>query len=76
MLGMSRIPRFTEPVTRKTVVLPDTIWDAINDIRKSSPGFVPSEAEVVRTLLREAIEARAMPKLEAPAKVKAPRIKR
>lgn len=51
-------PPHTEPTTRKSMTLPDSIWDAINDVRKSTPGRVPAEAEVIRVLLREALDAR------------------
>jgi hypothetical protein len=80
---MAKHPPLTEPVTRKSMALPDTIWAAIDDIRRSWPGAVPSEVDVVRTLLREAIGARAANEAavalpatvpaKAPAKRKAPK---
>jgi hypothetical protein len=42
---------------RKSVTLPISLWDAINEARKGFPGQVPSEAEAVRLLLREALDA-------------------
>lgn len=38
--------------------LPNSLWDALNDARKTFAGRVPSEAEAIRILLREALDAR------------------
>jgi Arc/MetJ-type ribon-helix-helix transcriptional regulator len=52
-------PPPSEPVTRKSVTLPNSLWAAISEARKDFGGHIPSEAEVIRILLREALDARA-----------------
>ena len=52
-------PPSPEPVARKSVTLPISLWDAINEARKGFPSQVPTEAEAIRILLREALAARA-----------------
>ena len=39
------------PSTRKTLALPDTLWDAINEYRFEQR--IPSEVEAVRRILSE-----------------------
>ena len=73
ILPMSKRPPLTEPTTRKSMTLPDSIWAAIDDMRRSWPGAVPSEVDVVRTLLREAIDARAKAKAPPPGAAKSAR---
>jgi len=55
--GMGRPPS-AEKTTRKNVTFPDTLWDALDDARRTFPGRVPTQAEAIRVLLAEAIEAR------------------
>jgi hypothetical protein len=45
-------------MTRKVITLPNSLWAAITLARKSADGPIPSEAEMVRVLLREALAAR------------------
>jgi hypothetical protein len=45
---------------RKSITLPHPLWDAIDVARRGSLGRVPSEAEMVRVLLREALAARSI----------------
>lgn len=47
-----------EPSTRKNIALPDALWAAISEQRKAVVGPIPPEAEMVRILLREALQAR------------------
>jgi Arc/MetJ-type ribon-helix-helix transcriptional regulator len=54
--GMGR-PPLPEPASRKSVKLPDSLWADIDRVRKTFDR-IPSEAEVIRILLREAIDAR------------------
>lgn len=54
-------------VTRKSVTLPDTMWAAVDNVRRGLPR-IPSEADVVRLLLREALEARREWPLRVPAR--------
>ena len=46
-----------EPI-RKTLTLPLPVWRQIDQLRREAPGPVPSASEVVRWLIREALEAR------------------
>ena len=39
------------PSTRKTLALPDSLWDAINEYRHEQR--IPSEVEAVRRILSE-----------------------
>jgi hypothetical protein len=46
-------------ITRKSVALPDSMWLEIDALRRSWPTpLLPAEAEIVRALLREALDAR------------------
>lgn len=54
-MGRKPLP---EPSTRKSIALPDRLWNGINEVRKDMPGRVPSEAEVLRLLVSEALAAR------------------
>jgi Arc/MetJ-type ribon-helix-helix transcriptional regulator len=56
----------TQTPTRQTLSLPPEIWQQIDRIRRQAPGAVPSTSEVVRTLIREALEARAQAPRKAP----------
>lgn len=51
-------PPYPEPTTRKTLALPEALWGELDIERRLAPGRMPSETEMVRTLLREAIDAR------------------
>ena len=53
MFGMSKQ---SEPVARKSVTLPISMWEAIADIRFSER--IASEADLVRQLLQEALDMR------------------
>lgn len=48
-----------EAQTRKSIVLADAMWAEIDEARRATPGKMPSEMEMVRRLLREALDARA-----------------
>jgi hypothetical protein len=48
-----------EATTRKNITLPDAMWVQINDARREAAGQIPSESEMIRILLREALAARA-----------------
>jgi Arc/MetJ-type ribon-helix-helix transcriptional regulator len=54
---MSKPPP-SDPLVRKNVGLPSSLWDAIDAARRTFKGRLPSETETVRILLREALEAR------------------
>lgn len=56
----------TGGVTRKSVTLPDTMWLAIDGVRRGLPRILP-ESDVIRLLLREALEARRQWPLQVPA---------
>jgi hypothetical protein len=43
------------PSTRKTLSLPDALWDAINEYRHSER--IPSEVEAIRRILSEWLAA-------------------
>jgi Arc/MetJ-type ribon-helix-helix transcriptional regulator len=45
---------------RKSVSLPASLWDAVNEARRQWSGKVPTESEVFRVLVREALEARGV----------------
>ncbi len=48
-----------EPLKRKSLILPEAMWAEIDAARRATPGGLPSEMEMVRRLLREALDARA-----------------
>lgn len=50
-------PPHPEPVTRKSIALPDTLWDAVSDYRHGQ--HIPSEAEAVRRLVQAGLDAEA-----------------
>src|SRR6478752_4232837 len=51
-------PALSDDTIRKSVSLPASLWDAINEARRQWPGNVPTEAGALRVLLQEALEAR------------------
>lgn len=59
MLIRSVRPMADEATTRKSISLPDSLWAAVNDARRGVYGRIPSESEMVRILIREALDARA-----------------
>jgi Arc/MetJ-type ribon-helix-helix transcriptional regulator len=50
----------TDETIRKSVSLPASLWDAVDEARRQWPGRVPSESEAVRVLLQEALIARGV----------------
>ncbi len=55
---MSKHPKVERPV-RNSVILDAAMWAEIEAERRAAPGEVPSKMEMVRRLLREALDARA-----------------
>lgn len=53
-MGRPPIPN----ATRKSLTLVDDLWAELNEERKRSVGAVPTEMELIRILLREALDAR------------------
>jgi hypothetical protein len=51
-------PPLPQNIVRKNIALDADFWVEINEERKRVAGAVPSEADLVRTLLREAMDAR------------------
>lgn len=60
IVRMARPRIYTEPYTRKNVSLPDAMWKEISNVRRQTPERIPPEQEVIRRLLREALDARAL----------------
>lgn len=54
---MSKKPKVERPV-RNSVILDAEMWAEIEAARRSAAGAVPSKMEMVRRLLREALDAR------------------
>jgi hypothetical protein len=52
-------PAPSEPQTRQSVTLPDTMWEEIDAVRRAAPGRIPSKQTAIRSLLREALDNRA-----------------
>jgi Arc/MetJ-type ribon-helix-helix transcriptional regulator len=48
-----------EAPIRKTLTLSPTMWRQIDLLRRAAPYPVPAASEIVRDLIREALEARA-----------------
>lgn len=53
---MGDAPPDPEPKTRKSVTLPDSLWAEIDEVRRSAPGRVPSEAEALRQVIRAGLD--------------------
>lgn len=53
-------PALSDDMIRKSVSLPASLWDALNEARKQWPGKVPTEAGALRILLEEALQARGV----------------
>jgi Arc/MetJ-type ribon-helix-helix transcriptional regulator len=49
----------TEAPIRKTLTLSPAMWRQIDLLRRAAPYPMPAASEIVRDLLREALEARA-----------------
>jgi hypothetical protein len=45
----------SDPIVRKNIALPTSLWEAINDYRHANK--IKTEVEAVRRLLREALGA-------------------
>ena len=56
---------------RMIVIMPRELLSAIEDERRLAPGAVPARAEIVRELIRDALQARATRRLGEAAKASA-----
>jgi hypothetical protein len=54
IMGRPLIPN----TTRKSLTLADDLWAELNEERKRSTGAVPTEMELIRNLIREALDTR------------------
>lgn len=54
-------PSLPEPVIRKAVGLTAAMWAEVDAQRRAEPHRIPSQNEMVRRLLREALDARNTP---------------
>jgi hypothetical protein len=52
-------PPIPEETARKSLTLAIALWAELNEERKRSEGAVPSETDLIRALLREALDARS-----------------
>jgi hypothetical protein len=68
-MGRPPIPN----ATRKSLTLTDDLWAEVNEERKRGTGAVPTEMELIRALLREALDARYAARNAAAAPAKPPR---
>ena len=70
---MGRPPSLPANATRKSLTLADDLWAELNEERKRTAGAVPNEMEIIRVLLREALDARSAARKPVKPPRKAPK---
>jgi hypothetical protein len=69
---MGRPPR-PQVAVRKVIPLDPDVWDEVAEERKRAIGAVPSEADTIRSLIREALDHRYAAREPAKPTRKAPK---